>query len=62
MWIFITIILTFVFYRLHSSTIEFRYKTNYYFPAYALLYIILFIQGSISEWLPQLPFKYVFML
>lgn len=62
MWPFITIIFTFALYRLHSRTLEFRYNPKYYFPAYALFYIIQFIQGNISEWLPQLPLKYVFML
>ncbi len=62
MWPFITIIYTFALYRLHSRTLEFSYNPKYYFPAYALFYIIQFIQGNISEWLPQLPLKYVFIL
>lgn len=62
MWPLITVIIIFAFYRLHSRTLEFRYNSKYYFPAYALFYIIMFIQGSISDWLPQLPLKYVFML
>lgn len=56
------IITVFTFYRLQSQMLTFRFPSKYFFPAYAFLYLLYLIQGSISEWFPQFPLKFLFML
>lgn len=56
------IITIFAFYRFHSKNLTFRFHSKYYFPAYLIAYILLVIAGSISDWLPQVPLKFPFLI
>lgn len=56
------IITVFAFYRLQSQMLTFRFPSKYFFLAYAFLYLLYFIQGNVSEWFPQLPLKFLFII
>lgn len=62
---FITIITTgittFCLYRLHSKMLVFRFHSKYYLTTYFLEYLLLVMAGCISDWIPQLPLKFIFL-
>lgn len=60
--IILPIIVIFAFYRLQSQKLTFRFNSKYFFPAYLIAYILLIISGCISDWVPQLPLKFPFLI
>lgn len=58
----VLLFIVFYYYRLQSHMLTFRFQPKMYFPAYAIFYILyLFINYS-SNWFPNLPLKFVFLI
>lgn len=52
-------ILFFAFFRLHSKMLTYRFSKKTILPAYAVADILFVVSGSISEWIPQIPLKFL---
>ena len=62
---FMPIVLLFImlsYYRLQSHMLTFRFQPKAYLPAYTGFYILFCLQSYSSDWFPNLPLKFVFIL
>ena len=50
------------YYRLQSHMLTFRFQPKAYLPAYTGFYILFCLQSYSSDWFPNLPLKFVFIL